>query len=114
MGFGERLQLTGIAYLDLCCWLRGKVRNRVWLGSLGEARRQLLVKPVLIEFKKFGKGIGYVPMGWQGLETPDRIAILGLTPCGRVEVHRKISDGRNASIFDKVVRWSQIIGVKTS
>lgn len=102
-------KLTGVPYIDLCCCLRGRGKNRAWIGTFAEAKLNGYVRPVLVEFKKFGRGIGFVPMRWQSPDPPKRIAILGLTPCGRVETE-KINDGRNAAIFDHLISYRRVTG----
>lgn len=102
-------QMTGNDYLDYCQFLGGKKKLAVWIGTLEDARRQRIARAVCLRLRKFGTAVGFIPANWSGVDLPDRVAIWGLTPCGRVELHRRINDGRNREIVDSVEAWSELV-----
>jgi hypothetical protein len=100
---------TSINYLDYCFFLGGKTKMAIWIGRFGDAKSNQIIRPVCVRFKKFGTTVGFIPSGWNGTKLPDRIAVWGLTPCGRIERHRRIPDGRNKDIFDTDLTWSDLV-----
>ena len=99
---------TEHSHLDLCGFLGGRGREDIWLGELREAMAERRVRPIYIQFRRFGIAVGFIPAAWKGATLPDRIAVHGLTHCGRVEIHKPINDDRNLNFYDTVVCWSEL------
>lgn len=100
--------LTGVEYLDLAWFLGGKGKEAIWIGTLEEAKRQQLVRAIIVCFRCRPCAMGYIPASLKKSILPDRIATRILTTSGRIEIHAKINDARNATMFDKVTAWFEL------
>lgn len=90
-------------YLDYCFFLGGNEKRKIWLGTLGEAKSKQIIRRSACTSRNSAPQSASSRLDWN--ETPDRIAVWGLTPCGRIEKHKKIDDGRTNVPLPGTVRF---------